>query len=154
MTLKCFRRVSFVLTFVAAMLASGSAQAQAGDTYEQQIPPGNNYDKANFRLWLPSNSGPVQAVVLLMPGSNGDARAQVEDPVWRDFATRHQLALVGGQITDKPHEQNFLEQYCNVSLGSGQAVLDALAMFADHTKHPELAKVPLFLWGMSAGGQF
>jgi dienelactone hydrolase len=151
---KLSRRLFFVLTLVAAMLASLSAQAQTADTFEQNIPPGKNFDKANFRLWLPSNSGPVQAVVLLMPGSNGDARNQVEDAVWREFATRHKLALVGGQITDKPHDQNFLEQYCNVSLGSGQAVLDALSMLGSQAKHPELATVPLFLWGMSAGGQF
>lgn len=145
-----------MLMVAAAMFFSRTAEAQVseGTTLDQQIPPGNNYDKANFRLWIPNNAGPLPAVVLLMPGSNGDARAQVDDPVWREFAIRHRLALVGGQITDKPHEQNFLEQYANVSQGSGQAVLDALTMFATRSKHPELATAPLLLWGMSAGGQF
>jgi dienelactone hydrolase len=144
------------MTLAAATLRPSAAQAQApeGVTLDQQMPPGNNYDKAAFRLWIPNHSGPLQAVVLLMPGSNGDARSQVDDAVWRDFATRHKLALVGGQITDKPHEQNFVEQYCNVSQGSGQALLDALATFARRSQHPELATAPLLLWGMSAGGQF
>jgi dienelactone hydrolase len=89
-----------------------------------------------------------------MPGSNGDGRSEVDDPVWQDFATRHKLALVGCRFTDKPHEQNFIEEYVNVSEGSGQALLDALTAFAGRSKHPELATAPLLLWGMSAGGEF
>ena len=145
-----------ILRLVAMLFALRPAEAQVfeGTTLDQQIPPGRNFDKANFRLWIPKDAAPLQAVVVLMPGSNGDARAQVDDPVWRDFATRHKLALVGGQITDKPHEQNFLEQYCNVSQGSGQALLDAITMFATNSHHSELATAPLLLWGMSAGGQF
>jgi dienelactone hydrolase len=42
----------------------------------------------------------------------------------------------------------------NVSHGSGQALLDVLSKFATRSSHPEVATVPLFLWGMSAGGQF
>ena len=138
----------------AVVCSSAHAQVPEGITLDQQIPPGRNFDKANFRLWIPKDAGRLRAIVVLMPGSNGDARAEVGDPAWRDFATRYSLALVGGQITDKPHDQMFLEQYCDVSQGSGQALLDAVTMFADHSHHPELATEPLFLWGMSAGGQF
>jgi poly(3-hydroxybutyrate) depolymerase len=153
---RAFRKTLVLMTLAATLFVSRPAKAQVseGTTLDQQIPPGKNFDKANFRLWVPKDAGTLQAIVVLMPGSNGDARAQVDDPVWRDFATRHKLALVGGQITDKPHEQNFLEQYCNVSQGSGQALLDAITMFATNSHHPELATAPLFLWGMSAGGQF
>jgi poly(3-hydroxybutyrate) depolymerase len=143
-----------VLIGCAVLSSPAHAQAPEGTNFDQQVQPGNNYDKANFRLWLPKIAGPVRAIVLLMPGSNGDARPQVEDPVWREFATRHRLALVGGQITDKPHEQSFLEEYADVSRGSGQALLDALAMLAAQSQHPELATAPLLLWGMSAGGEF
>jgi pimeloyl-ACP methyl ester carboxylesterase len=77
-----------------------------------------------------------------------------EEPAWQAFATKHSLALVGGRLTDKPHDQSFIEEYANVSRGSGQALLTALSNFAGRTKHPELAAAPLFLWGMSAGGEF
>src|SRR5438552_2424721 len=148
------RQTLVLITLAATVFVSWSAQAQVpeGTMLDQQIPPGRNFDKANFRLWVPKDASSLQAVVVLMPGSNGDARAQVDDPVWRDFATRHKLALMGGQITDKPHEQNFLEQYCNVSQGSGQALLDAITMFATNSHYSELATAPLLLWGMSAGG--
>ncbi|HET9132136.1 MAG TPA: hypothetical protein VFO86_14365, partial [Terriglobia bacterium] len=48
----------------------------------------------------------------------------------------------------------FIEEYANVSRGSGQALLTALSTFAGRTKHPELDSAPLLLWGMSAGGEF
>ena len=57
-------------------------------------------------------------------------------------------------MTDKPHDQGFIEEYVNVSQGSGQAFLDAMTAFATRARHPELATAPFLLWGMSAGGEF
>jgi pimeloyl-ACP methyl ester carboxylesterase len=123
-------------------------------TLETVIPPGANFDKAEFRLWLPEGTAPLQAVLVLVPGSNGDGRAQAEDPVWQAFAAKHHLALLGCRFTDKPHEQGFLEEYVNVSKGSGQALLDALRDLSGKGQVPSLGTAPLLLWGMSAGGQF
>jgi len=105
-------------------------------------------------LWYPADLRAIRAILVLVPGSNGDGRSAVEDPVWQAFATRHHLALVGCRLTDKPHEQSFIEHYVNVSQGSGQVFLDALTALAGRAQHPELASAPLLLWGMSAGGQF
>ena len=121
---------------------------------DEMAAPGSNYDKAEFRFWRPQTEQPLRALVVLVPGSNGDGRPMADDPFWREFATRHQLALVACRFTDKPHDPSFIEEYVDVSGGSGQALLDALERFAKRSGHPEVAKVPLFLWGMSAGGQF
>jgi poly(3-hydroxybutyrate) depolymerase len=137
---------------LAALLAAQSRTAVV--TIDETIPPGKNYDKAQFRLWRPENAGPLRAVVVLVTGSNGDGRPMVEDDAWQSFATRHGLALVGCYFTDKPHEQNFIEQYADASGGSGQALLEALSAFAVKSGHAELASAPLLLWGMSAGGEF
>src|SRR5260221_12924322 len=107
---------------IAIVLLAGSARAA---TFDESILPGANFDKAEFRLWLPDDAGRVRALVILVPGSNGDGRAQVDEPFWREFATKHQLALIGVRLTDKPHDQMFIEHYVDVSKGSGQAVLDA-----------------------------
>jgi dienelactone hydrolase len=141
---------------VAALLSAPAARAQAaaGTTFEETVAPGRNYDKAEFKLWMPKDIPTVQAVAVLVPGSNGDGRGQVDDPVWQAFAVRHQLALVGVRLTDKPHDQGFIEEYVNVSQGSGQAFLDAMNAFAGRARHPELATAPFLLWGMSAGGEF
>lgn len=141
-------------TATTAQAAFAQSQPSMTDIPDITIPPGANFDKANFRLWLPPGVPTVKAVLVLTPGSNGDGRAAVSDTVWQAFAASHSLALIASQLTDKPHEQNFIESYVDVSKGSGQALLDALSQFGANTKHPELATAPLLLWGMSAGGQF
>jgi len=127
---------------------------QSTAVFDVTSPSGRNFDKAEFRLWIPQNLAQIRAVIVLIPGSNGDGRPEVNDAVWQKFANQHGLALVGCRFTDKPHDQNFIEEYVNVSLGSGQALLDALEELAKQSQHPELSRAPLLLWGMSAGGQF
>src|SRR5580765_2463451 len=143
-----------VLLSFARLSAPANAQADAGATFDEAAAPGENYDKAEFRLWLPPNAGPVRAVVVIVPGSNGDWRSQVTDPVWQKFATEQHLALVGCSIKDKQHDQGFIEDYVDVKRGSGQALVDTMTKFAERAKHAELATAPFLLWGMSAGGQF
>ena len=140
--------------FVLLLSGSAAAQVPVGTVLEETAAPGRNYDKADFKLWLPDGVSSVQAIAVLVPGSNGDGRGQVDDPVWQAFAVRHHLALVGVRLTDKPHDQGFIEDYVNVSQGSGQAFLDAMGAFATRARHPELATAPFLLWGMSAGGEF
>jgi len=140
----------FAVVAVSPTLAAQSA----GTTLDEVVPRGANFDKAEFRLWVPDSSSILRGVAVLVPGSNGDGRAQVEDPVWQAFALKHQLGLVGVRLTDQPHEQLFIEEYVNVGKGSGQALLDALTSFARTADRPELASAPLLLWGMSAGGEF
>jgi poly(3-hydroxybutyrate) depolymerase len=139
---------------IALILAAALAQSAAGAAIDLTIPPGDNFDKAEFRLWYPPSTEAVQATLVLVPGSNGDGRPMADEPFWQEFAARHRLALVACRFTDKPHDQAFIEHYVNVSQGSGQALLDALTGFADRTRHAELAAAPLLLWGMSAGGEF
>lgn len=161
------RRASVFMLLAALTVMTSSSLAQPtaqtanvstpkipGTTIEGVVPPGANFDKAEFRLWYPEGVAQFRGIVLLMPGSNGDGRPMALDTVWQAFAVKHKLALVAGRLTDKPHDQNFIEDYIKVSDGSGQAVLSAINEFADKSKHPELATAPMLLWGMSAGGQF
>jgi poly(3-hydroxybutyrate) depolymerase len=143
-----------VVLVVLALAMCAAARSAGAATLDLTGAPGSNYDKANFRLWIPDGAGPLRAVVVLVPGSNGDGRPQADDEFWQTFATRNKLALVGCQFTDKTHDQMFIEHYVDVSKGSGQALIDALATFASRANHPELASAPLLLWGMSAGGEF
>jgi len=139
------------VVWVMAMLAAGVAQ---GATFEAAAAPGANYAVAEFRLWVPAGATRLAATLVLVPGSNGDGRAAVDDPVWQGFAAQHRLALVGCYFKDKPHPEGFIEQYANVAQGSGEALLDAMQSFAGQAGHAELASAPFLLWGMSAGGEF
>jgi poly(3-hydroxybutyrate) depolymerase len=149
------RNIVILAAAIAALPASSAgAQTPSATILEETVAPGHNYDKAEFKLWLPHGIATVRAIAVLVPGSNGDGRGQVDDPVWQAFAVKHQLALVGVRLTDKPHDQGFIEEYVNVSQGSGEAFLDAMSAFATRSRHPELATAPFLLWGMSAGGEF
>lgn len=134
-----------------ALHAVGSEGAAL--TIDEVEAPGANYDKAEFRLWLADAHERVDAVLVLMPGSNEDGRSMVEEPVWQDLAARRHLALLGCRLTDYPHARPFIEHYVDAAQGSGQALLDALVSLASRTEHPELAEAPLLLWGFSAGGE-
>jgi len=146
--------VMAAICFLTAAQPAMAQGAATGTTYDDALPPGANFDKAEFRFWLPSGASAVRALVVLVPGSNGDGRPMAADVFWQEFAAKHRLALVACRFTDRPHNQSFIEDYVDVSRGSGQALLDAIARFAARSTHPEIASAPLLLWGMSAGGQF
>ena len=137
MKLGRFDTIALVAATVGVVLsAARCAEAQSAATIDEAAAPGENYDKAEFRLWYPKDVERLQAVAVLVPGSNGDGRSAVDDPIWQGFAARNKLALVGCRFTDRPHDQSFIEQYVNVSRGSGQALLDALGRLAARTAHP------------------
>ena len=149
-----FRLIACAGLALGAFTNVAAGQARSSGTLEDTIPPGANFDKAEFRFWTPPGAATLRGTMVLVPGSNGDGRAMAEDSVWQAFATRQRLALLACRFTDKPHDQGFIEDYVNVSKGSGQALLDALGHLASRSSHPELASEPLLFWGMSAGGQF
>lgn len=130
------------------------AQEDSEHIFEATAPPGENYRDAQFRLWLPGEAETLRGTIVLLPGSNGDGRSMVNDTLWRSLANAQRLALLGCRFTDRPHDPMFIEEYVDVSRGSGPALLDALASLGERSGHPELQNAPLFLWGMSAGGEF
>jgi poly(3-hydroxybutyrate) depolymerase len=155
MTGSRWSQVACVAVVLAAIWPATRPIAQtAQNVLEESVPPGENYDKADFRLWYPSGVPAFDAVLVLVPGSNGDGRSMADDAFWQEFATKHKLAIVACRLTDKPHDQSFIEDYVNVSHGSGQALLAAMAAFAKRANHAEIATAPILLWGMSAGGEF
>jgi len=145
--------LSIAAMIISCVLRTEQASAQAR-TIDESVPAGSNYDKAEFRLWMPENAGSLRAAVILVPGSNGDGRAEAQNAGWQAFATKNHLALVGCRFTDIPHDQGFIEEYAAASRGSGQALETALRSFGERSAHRELPSIPLLLWGMSAGGEF
>ena len=57
-------------------------------TLEEAALPGATFDKATFRLWYPDDLATIRALVVLVPGSNDDGRAQADDAAWQDFARK------------------------------------------------------------------
>lgn len=111
---------------------------------------------AEFKVWVPPNveskSEKVRGVVVLTPGSNSDGTGYVRHEGWRKFATDEKLAIVGCYFLDK--DPCGIEGYCKANEESGQSLLWAIREFSEKLKLPALDRVPLLLWGFSAGGQF
>jgi len=146
-------RIAYVALVSCAALAA-IARPLPAQTFDVSLPPGDNFDTAEFRLWHPEGLTVLSGVLVLVPGSNGDGRGQVDDLTWRELAKKHDLALLGVHMTDRRHEQMFIEHYVEVKMGSGEALLTALDRLAERSQNPELSRAPLLFWGMSAGGQF
>jgi dienelactone hydrolase len=149
-------KTALIITLVGAMSFFYTATC-ADDTdtlFNTGYLAGSNFALAAFRWWHPYEAKVLRGVLVLVPGSNSDGRAFVEDAYWQDFARSHQLALVGSWFKDMPHKQMNIEHYARAGNGSGQALLDAVAYLAKKAGHPELATAPLLLWGFSAGGEF
>src|SRR5512136_3011483 len=96
---------------VFAAVQSADAAEPSGVTLDETASPGANYGKAEFRTWIPEGAGPLNAVIVLVPGSNGDGRSMAGDSAWQAFAGRLRLGLLGCRFTDRPHDQDFIEQY-------------------------------------------
>ena len=144
----------FLLLLVVIVLGRSAGRAAENASKDVEIAAGRNFAVAAFRYWAPPIGTALQGVLVLVPGSNGDGRAHVNDVRWQEFARRHGFALVGCCFKDHPHDNMAIEEYARVGEGSGQALLDALAQFATSANRPELATAPLLLWGHSAGGEF
>ena len=69
-------RRTLTLSMLMTLLMIAGRQVGAA-TLDETVAPGHNYDKAEFRLWYPDTAGPFQAIVVLVPGSNGDGRARI-----------------------------------------------------------------------------
>src|SRR6185503_17554460 len=92
MRLHAGRLISTSLVIALFLSAAVTGQRTAPSVFNFTASPGDNYDKAEFRLWHSGVPGPIRGVVVLTPGSNGDGRGDVDDPVWQSFAREHQLA--------------------------------------------------------------
>ena len=145
--------VACLLTALSCIIAAAGF-AGGNATFDVEFSPGPNFAVAAFRWWHPPEARALLGVVVLVPGSNSDGRAQVEDAFWQDFARQHSLALVGCWFTDHPHVNMNIEDYARAPDGSGRALLEAVDRLAKAAAHPEAADAPLLLWGLSAGGEF
>lgn len=125
----------------------------SAEIYDVTMEPGNDYSKAEFRMWIPEGVEKFRGILMLNPGSNGDGRPQVEDEYWQAFAKKHNFALVGTFLQDHMHVNMMIEHYIKVWDGSGDAILGAIDQMAAESGHEELSYAPFLLWGMSAGGE-
>jgi len=108
--------------------------------------PYNNFEVAEFRLWVPENSTDLKAVLILLHSSNSNALGLANSPEWQAFAEKENLALCGVNFKGGA--------YATASGGSGQALIDAIEQITTKNTIPEITKLPFLMRGYSAGGNF
>lgn len=139
--------------FILFSIALFSSNISYAETYDVTMEPSAVHNMAAFRLWINPGTEKIRGILMLNPGSNGDGRGQVEDEYWQNFAKKHNLALLGTYFTDHKHPNMMIEDYIQVSKGSGSALIGSIDHFAKESNHEELSYAPFLLWGHSAGGE-
>src|SRR5690606_16484268 len=119
---------------IAGLLWSSLSLSAAAFDHEIVPTKKDNFDKAAFRLWIDDHIERVNGIVCVALGSNGDSRPEVDDTVWRDFARKHRLGIVGVFLRSP---DNAIITYMRAERGSGAALVTSLEALAEKSGHPE-----------------
>ncbi|MEM6884507.1 MAG: hypothetical protein AAF571_05695 [Verrucomicrobiota bacterium] len=107
--------------------------------------PGS-YNIAEFRLWHPNINRKPSAVLVLVPGANGDGRGMARDKKWQTLAAEFNWLIIACYLKGG--------NYQRPEAGSGDALLDAIEQMGETVGQTGLEDLPFLMWGTSAGGQF
>jgi pimeloyl-ACP methyl ester carboxylesterase len=108
----------------------------------------DNFLEAQFRLLVPNPRQVLAGIIVLLPGTDGDARGWVDDRAWRQCAEDNNLTLIGCYYRGEGLSYDIPDQ------GSGKALDEALAYFSGTLNQPQFKTLPLLLFGHSQGAQF
>ncbi|MDA8762046.1 hypothetical protein N9M81_01930 [Flavobacteriaceae bacterium] len=114
---------------------------------------GENYKLAEFRFWNPNVNDSYKGILVLNPGFNGDGRKAVLDTVWQKFAIKHNFIIVASHFKGYQSSEG-KPSYSNASKGSGDILLKSIKKYSKEISNKDINKLPLLLYGFSAGGQF
>ncbi|MEM1157841.1 MAG: hypothetical protein AAF649_10905 [Verrucomicrobiota bacterium] len=126
--------------------AEPAAEAQSMELDVVAEPRPGSYDVAEFRLWHPDIRQEPRAVLVLVPGFNGDGRRMARDQAWQAIAREFNWLIIACRFKEG--------NYQNPEAGSGAALFDAIESMGKEVKQRGLEDLPLVMWGISAGGQF
>lgn len=111
--------------------------------------PSDNFQFAEFRLWMPVTSHPNRLIVLTL-GANEFGLQLAKDPSWQAMADSLHFGLLCCFYSPSPAPS----RWDMASEGTGRALLQSLDYFSKATNNPQLKSARLFLMGDSAGGVF
>ena len=97
------------------------SKGESGRTYDTSIPPGENFDKALFRLWLPDDPGTLRGTLVAVHGSNLDSRPWVTQPTWKEVTQRHNMEVRASYWQDIATRHGFTSQTTPMSRCSSRS---------------------------------
>ncbi len=104
--------------------------------------------KIETRMYIPAGQEVSRGIIISAPGYGGDQRGFATRKRTKDAATAWGFAAMGLKFPTGS------SKYITARLGSGQALLNAIAAHATKSGHPELVNAPLVMLGFSHGGAF
>lgn len=158
-------RSSWILLFVFAVLIFSCDKDRIEPESEEEVllgefidestyrvfpQPSQNFEVAEFRIWLPETEGRLKAIVVLLQGHNSNGMGLSKSPRWQDFASKENLALIGVHFKSG----SYGGYYAHSEEGSGLALLTALEKLSEKAGKEYLKDLPFLLRGFSAGGLF
>jgi predicted esterase len=140
--------VARVIVFaLSGMFVYGVCSADIFD-YSVVPRPHENFCEAGFRFVVPDTVSHPNAIVVFIPGTDGDGRGAVTNATFLSISEACHAALIGC------HFRGEGLGYDDPSGGSGRALDEAISHFADVAQEPKLTQIPLLLIGYSQGGMF
>ena len=135
---------------VVVLVIAGTSRFSLALTAEAAVVPKStdNFYEARARLWLPDESGQRDGILVLLKGTDSDARNLAGSDEWQGIARKNNLAILGC------HFRGDGEPYEQAEGGSGAALLAMINQLAKNMGRPELARIPLYLVGHSSGAMF
>jgi hypothetical protein len=109
--------------------------------------PTDRYASAEWSLYVPAGVARLAGVIVHQHGCGRNGIEVPYDLHWRALADAHGMALMGSWLRPKRECLDWNDP----ALGSNDAFVEALGLFARVTSHPELAQIPWALWGHSGG---
>jgi hypothetical protein len=110
----------------------------------------DNFDTAEFKLWIPENINNLKAILILCNHNNGSSFGWLRLEEWRTIAETEKLALLAVNLETLTVDGH----YTNPTGGSGNALIKALDTITYRNNLDNLNKLPVLMTGYSAGGVF
>ncbi|NOY00092.1 MAG: hypothetical protein GXP30_10220, partial [Verrucomicrobia bacterium] len=140
------REIGLLLGLV--LFSAGALQAE-DSIYDWDVGalPDVKLKVVRYRIWIPDGVRNIRGVLVLIPGTHGDGRRLISDPMWQEVAKKHQLGILGCQFSEgeiAPYQDDKKFATC-------RSIEKALVKLAELSGHAELSRAPVALWGHSAG---
>jgi pimeloyl-ACP methyl ester carboxylesterase len=116
--------------------------------YSEEPRPESNFLEARFRFVLPEGVKRPKGLLVLLQGTDSDGRNMPQDPFWQKAGKDLQAGLLACFFRGEGRS------YEDPSQGSGDVLLRAIDFFSKENGEGSFNKLPLLIWGHSAGGQF
>lgn len=124
--------------------------------YEASKQPGELIFPVKYTVWIPEGIETLRGVVVHQHGcGEGSCRSGLTgayDLHWQALAKKHGCALLSPSY-EQPQNAD-CQMWCDPRNGSAATFDRALKDLGKMAGHPELANVPLALWGHSGGGHW